>query len=213
MNRTTKPVPKQLVRSAWRIGFSETTAEHAENPVYQEEYAAQLIMARRADLHPKGRIHLRRPVDRPSLFPCSHAADHTFRGSCDTPSPALTFTDGTRRRRDCPPHRRAVRYNYRRRRSRRCPYRGDFYNLICRKMSVTPLQSPVTSEELPTITHKEKKFLLLSKHTPLPAPPEVLPWSPQSVWDALVAVFVDQQGLKRKEILYGARIAQDLGVD
>jgi hypothetical protein len=80
-------------------------------------------------------------------------------------------------------------------------------------MSVTPLQSPVTSEELPTITHKEKKFLLLSKHTPLPAPPEVLPWSPQSVWDALVAVFVDQQGLKREEILYGVRIAQDLGVD
>jgi hypothetical protein len=90
---------------------------------------------------------------------------------------------------------------------------GDFYNLICRKMSVTPLQSPVTSAELPTITQKEKKFLFLSKHTPLPAPPEVLPWSPQSVWDALVAVFVDQQGLKREEILYGVRIAQDLGVD
>jgi len=35
---------------------------------------------------------------------------------------------------------------------------GDFYNLICRKMSVTPLQSPVTSAELPTITQKEKKF-------------------------------------------------------
>ena len=80
-------------------------------------------------------------------------------------------------------------------------------------MSVTPLQSPVTSTELPTITHKEKKFLFLSTHTPLPAPPEVLPWSPQSVWDALVAVFVDQQGLKREEILYGVRIAQDLGVD
>ena len=78
---------------------------------------------------------------------------------------------------------------------------------------MTPLQSPVTSAELPTITQKEKKFLFLSKHTPLPAPPEVLPWSPQSVWDAMVAVFVDQQGLKRKEILYGARIAQDLGVD
>ena len=90
---------------------------------------------------------------------------------------------------------------------------GDFYNLICRKMGVTPLQSPVTSAKLPTITHKEKKFLFLSTHTPLPAPPEVLPWSPQSVWDALVAVFVDQQGLKREEILYSARIAQDLGVD
>jgi hypothetical protein len=41
---------------------------------------------------------------------------------------------------------------------------GDFYNLICRKMSVTPLQSPVTSAELPMITHKEKKFLFLSTH-------------------------------------------------
>jgi hypothetical protein len=90
---------------------------------------------------------------------------------------------------------------------------GDFYNLICRKTGVTPLESPDTSAELPTIAHKEKKFLFLSTHTPLPAPPEVLPWSPQSVWDALVAVFVDQQGLRRDEILYNARIAQDLGVD
>jgi hypothetical protein len=89
----------------------------------------------------------------------------------------------------------------------------DFYNLICRKLNVAPLQFPVTSAKLPTITHKEKKFLFLSTHTPLPAPPEVLPWSPQSVWDALVAVFVDQQGLKREEILYSARIVEDLGVD
>jgi len=90
---------------------------------------------------------------------------------------------------------------------------GDFYNLICSKMNVTPLQSPVTSAELPRITHKEKKFLFLSTHTPLPAPPEVLPWSPQSVWDALVAVFVNQQGLDAEEILYRARIVQDLGID
>jgi hypothetical protein len=55
--------------------------------------------------------------------------------------------------------------------------------------------------------------MFLYKHTPLPAPPEVLPWSPQTVWDALVAVFVDQQGLDRDEILYQARINQDLGVD
>jgi hypothetical protein len=80
-------------------------------------------------------------------------------------------------------------------------------------MNVTPLQSPVTSAELPTITHKEKKFLFLSTHTPLPAPPEVLPWSPQSVWDALVAVFVDQQGLDPQEILYRARIVHDLGIE
>ena len=52
-----------------------------DRPVYQEEHAAQLIMARR--LHPplKGRIHLRRPVTRSSLFPCSRAADHTFPGT------------------------------------------------------------------------------------------------------------------------------------
>ena len=90
---------------------------------------------------------------------------------------------------------------------------GDFYNLICSKLNVTPLLSPITSAELPEITHKEKTFLFLSRHTSLPAPPEVLPWSPQSVWDALVAIFVDQQGLKREKILYYARIAQDLGVD
>jgi hypothetical protein len=64
-----------------------------------------------------------------------------------------------------------------------------------------------------TITHQEKTFLFLEKHLPLPAPPEVLPWSSQSVWDALVAVFVDQQQLKAEDIQYHALIAQDLGVD
>jgi hypothetical protein len=90
---------------------------------------------------------------------------------------------------------------------------GDFYNVICSKLNVTPLPSPITSAELPEITHKEKTFLFLSKYTPLPAPLEVLPWSPQSVWDVLIAIFVDQQGLKPEKILYHARIAQDLGVD
>lgn len=51
------------------------------------------------------------------------------------------------------------------------------------------------------------------KHTPLPAPPEVLPWSPQSVWDCLVVVIVDQQGLKPEQIRYSARFVEDLGVD
>jgi hypothetical protein len=90
---------------------------------------------------------------------------------------------------------------------------GDFYNLICSKLNITPLPSPITSAELPKITDKEKTFLFLSRHTPLPAPPEVLPWSPQSVWDVVVAIFVDQQALKREDILYHARITQDLGVD
>lgn len=90
---------------------------------------------------------------------------------------------------------------------------GEFYNLICAKLNLNPLHSPVTSAQLPKITQKEKEFLFLFKNTPLPAPPEVLPWSPQSVWDSVVAVFVDQQRLDAVKILYHARIAQDLGID
>jgi hypothetical protein len=89
---------------------------------------------------------------------------------------------------------------------------GDFYRLICSKLNLAPIPSPITSAELPIITHKEKKFLFLSTHTPLPAPPEILPWSPQTVWDALVAVFADQLCLDRAEVLYNARIVDDLGV-
>src|SRR5277367_5389007 len=33
-----------------------------------------------SDSNGRGRIHLRRPVDPPSLFPCSQTADHTFQG-------------------------------------------------------------------------------------------------------------------------------------
>ncbi|HEX4008196.1 MAG TPA: hypothetical protein VHX60_18625 [Acidobacteriaceae bacterium] len=90
---------------------------------------------------------------------------------------------------------------------------GDFYRLICTKLNVAPLESPVTSPELPAITHRVKAFLFLARHTPLPAPPDVLPWSPQSVWDCLVAVFVDQMELRPEKITYHARIARDLGVD
>ena len=56
-------------------------------------------------------------------------------------------------------------------------------------------------------------FLILRKRTSLPPPSEVLPWSPQSVWDTLVAILVDQQGLKPAEITPTARFLEDLGVD
>jgi hypothetical protein len=88
----------------------------------------------------------------------------------------------------------------------------NFYHLICSKLDVIPLDNPQTSLVLPTITEIEKSFLILRKHTPLPPPPEVLPWTPQTVWDTPVAIFVDQQGLKPKQILPDARIAEDLGV-
>jgi len=90
---------------------------------------------------------------------------------------------------------------------------GQFYELICFRLQISPLQSPVTSEELPVITQHEKSFLFLSRPIRLRAPTAVLPWSPQSVWDCVVAIFVDQQGLRVEEIVYHARIARDLGVD
>jgi acyl carrier protein len=90
---------------------------------------------------------------------------------------------------------------------------GQFYELICSKLHVSLLQSPVTSEVLPVITHREKVFLVLNRHTPLPAPADALPWSAQGAWDCVVAVFVDQQGLRTNDVTYHARIARDLGVD
>jgi hypothetical protein len=90
---------------------------------------------------------------------------------------------------------------------------GDFYEVIRTKLEITPSRDPVTPDELPGISQKEKAFLFLSRSKPLPAPAEVLPWSAQSVWNCLVAIFVDQQGLRPEEIKYHARIAQDLGVD
>ena len=90
---------------------------------------------------------------------------------------------------------------------------GNFYDLVCGKLNLIPLLSPVTSATLPEITVKEKTFLFLYRHTPLPAPPEVLPWSPQSVWDCVVAVVVDQQGLKPDKVRYEARFGEDLGID
>lgn len=90
---------------------------------------------------------------------------------------------------------------------------GEFYKLICSKLQISPLQSPATSRELPVISQDHKIFWFLSRSIQLPAPADVLPWSSQSVWDCVVAVFVDQQGLRVEEVVYYARIATDLGVD
>jgi len=50
-----------------------------DRPVYQEEHAAQLIMARREfALHTKAEYICADLSIDPSLFPCSPAADHTF---------------------------------------------------------------------------------------------------------------------------------------
>lgn len=90
---------------------------------------------------------------------------------------------------------------------------GGLYNLVCLKLKLQALDAPVTSAKLPKVTEKEKRFLVLAKHIPLPPPPEVLRWSSQSVWDCMVAVLVDQQGLKPEQVLYCARLVEDLGVD
>jgi len=51
-----------------------------DRPVYQEEHAAQLIMARRLHSPHKGRIHLRRSVDPLFAFPLhSDGGPYIFR--------------------------------------------------------------------------------------------------------------------------------------
>lgn len=90
---------------------------------------------------------------------------------------------------------------------------GELYNLVCVKLNIAPLESPSTSTNLPTVAEKERTLLFFYKHTPLPPSSEVLPWSPQSVWDCLIAILVDQQGLDPKEVQYGSSFLEDLGVD
>ena len=87
---------------------------------------------------------------------------------------------------------------------------GDLYNLICAKLDVAPFESPATSTKLPTVTEKESTLLFFYKHAPLPAPSDVLPWSPQSVWDCLVAIVVDQQGLDPKDVHHHATFGRTL---
>jgi hypothetical protein len=60
--------------------------------------------------------------------------------------------------------------------------------LDLREADLEPAALSSHLRKAPKITQKEKKFLFLYENTPLPAPPEVLPWSPQSVWDSVVAV-------------------------
>ena len=72
---------------------------------------------------------------------------------------------------------------------------GDFYRLICAKLKISPLESPITPDKLPVISEREARFHLLHTLKPLAPSPAVLPWSPQSVWDCLVAIFRDQQSL------------------
>jgi hypothetical protein len=56
-----------------------------DRPVYQEEHAAQLIMARRLHSPHKGRIHLRRSVDRPLAFPLQSGGEpYIFGNSVST---------------------------------------------------------------------------------------------------------------------------------
>jgi acyl carrier protein len=89
----------------------------------------------------------------------------------------------------------------------------DFYIVICDKLGLIALTSPVTSAALPKITQKDRQFWFVYKHTPLPPPPEVLPWTPQTVWDTVVAIFVDQMSLAPEDITPDARINRDLKID
>lgn len=89
----------------------------------------------------------------------------------------------------------------------------DFYTVICRKLNVTPAVHPTTPDSLPIITKVEKLGLIRRNYKHLPPPPELLPWTADSVWSAVVALFVDQLNLKPEEVLPDARIVDDLGID
>ena len=90
---------------------------------------------------------------------------------------------------------------------------GDLYSLICSKLELVPLDSPKTSTTLPSVSEDQWRFLFLRKSKPLPPSSDLLPWMPQSVWDTLVALLVDQQGLQPSSIIPAARFVEDLGVD
>jgi hypothetical protein len=55
-----------------------------DRPVYQEEHVAQLIMARRRRSPHKGRIHLRRSVDRPFPSPLQSCGGPYICGNNDS---------------------------------------------------------------------------------------------------------------------------------
>lgn len=90
---------------------------------------------------------------------------------------------------------------------------GDFYVLICGLLGIVPLKDPVTPDHLPIITEWKESWLFFRKAVHLPPSADVRPWSPENVWNCLVSIFVDQQGLKPDRIRFGARIAEDLGID
>lgn len=89
----------------------------------------------------------------------------------------------------------------------------DFYILICDKLGLIALPSPVTSAALLKITQKDRQFGFVYKHTALPPSPEALPWTPQTVWDTVVAIFVDQMSLAPGDITPGARMNRDFQID
>jgi hypothetical protein len=65
---------------------------------------------------------------------------------------------------------------------------GEFYTLNCRELNVIP----DTRSKLP--------------------PPEPQVWTPSLVWAYVVAIVVDQQGLKPERIQPHAEIVRDLGI-
>jgi len=73
----------------------------------------------------------------------------------------------------------------------------DLYRLICSKLGVARSHRPSHPPGYPAITEKEKIFLFLQRHHPLPAP--LLPWSSQTVWAALVAIFVANSASTRRK--------------
>ena len=71
---------------------------------------------------------------------------------------------------------------------------GDCSVLICGLLGVVPLKRPVTPNNLPIITEWKKSAVFLRRAVHLPPPAEVMPWSPGSVWNCLVAISWTSRG-------------------
>jgi hypothetical protein len=88
---------------------------------------------------------------------------------------------------------------------------GEFYTLNCRELNVIPEANPVTPGTLPAVSVVTKKGWIFDTRSKLP-PPEPQVWTPSLVWAYVVAIVVDQQGLKPERIQPHAEIVRDLGI-
>jgi hypothetical protein len=77
---------------------------------------------------------------------------------------------------------------------------GDLYVLICNELGLAPCEDPKADTGFAHLPHGSLNLTAIQ-------------WNPEDVWATLVAVFVDKLSLDPEEVIYTARISEDLRVD